>query len=249
MSNPWFRLYSEFAHDPKVQSMSEAMQRRLIMVLCMRCGNDHVTLQDDEVAFHWRISNEELADTKALFIRKGFIDEDWNPLNWDKRQFVSDSSAERIRRHREHKKQACNVTVTPPDTDTDTDTESKHRAAKRKQDVDPTFERAWIEYPRKGDTSKKSSLKAWNARVKAGTDPEAMLAGVIRYALYCHAMQTENSYIKQPATFFGPDEHYLCAWDIPQRSVNANSRESVIAAFTGSGRQPAVFDGTAERVA
>ena len=111
------------------------------------------------------------------------------------------------------------------------------------------FERAWNEYPRKGDTSKKSSLKAWNARVKAGTDPEAMLAGVIRYALYCRAMQTENSYIKQPATFFGPDEHYLCAWDIPQRSVNANSRESVIAAFTGSGRQPAVFDGTAERVA
>ena len=32
-------------------------------------------------------------------------------------------------------------------------------------------------------------------------------------------------------------------------ATNANSRADVIAAFTGSGRQPAVFDGTAERVA
>ena len=44
MANQWFRLYAEFAHDPKVQMLSEVDQRRYIMLLCMRCNGD-VTLQ------------------------------------------------------------------------------------------------------------------------------------------------------------------------------------------------------------
>jgi hypothetical protein len=110
----------------------------------------------------------------------------------------------------------------------------------------PQFEQAWTEYPRKGDTNKRGSLKAWNARVSDGEDPDAMLAGVIRYAAYCRAMQTENAYIKQPATFFGPDKHYLTSWEIPQRSPHANHRNTAadtIAAFTGQ-RQPAVPEGS-----
>lgn len=138
MANPWFRLYSEFAHDPKVQMMSEAMQRRYIMLMCMRCNGD-VTLHDDEVAFHLRISAEDWEQTKELFIKKGFIDSELNLLNWEKRQFKNDSttsSAERVRRHREKKKQAGNGDVTndetlhvtldnAADTDTDTDTDKE----------------------------------------------------------------------------------------------------------------------------
>src|SRR5574340_963337 len=104
MTNPWFRFYSEFSHDPKVQMMTEAMQRRYIMVMCLRCSNDLVTLHETEIAFHLRITDAELAETKALFIAKGFIDDQWNLLNWDKRQFKSDSSAERVSRHRANKK-------------------------------------------------------------------------------------------------------------------------------------------------
>ena len=126
MSNPWFRLYAEFLTDPKVQMMSEQNQRRLIMVLCIRCNGD-VTLHDEEVAFQLRISNEDWQVTKGIFIEKGFIDKANKVLNWDKRQFVSDSSAERVARHREKKKSACNVTVTPPDTDTDTDTDTENK--------------------------------------------------------------------------------------------------------------------------
>lgn len=133
MANSWFRLYSEFSHDPKVQMMSEAMQRRYIMIMCLRCSNDIVTLHETELAFHLRITDAELAETKALFIGKGFIDDKWNLLNWEKRQFKSDSSAARVSRHREKKKNACNADVTlqkrssnalDTDTDTDTDTET-----------------------------------------------------------------------------------------------------------------------------
>src|ERR1035437_2250076 len=103
MANPWFRMYHEWDSDPKVQSMTEAMQRRLAMLFCSRCKEE--TLQERDRAFHWRISMEELTETKAVFMEKGFIDGNWNPINWNHRQFLSDSSTDRVRRYRQGLKQ------------------------------------------------------------------------------------------------------------------------------------------------
>ena len=100
MANQWFRLYSEFATDPKVQMLSEFDQRRFIMLLCVRC-NGFVTLHDAEVAFHLRISNDDWAETKARLVERKLITKDNNPAAWDKRQAASDSSTERVRRYRE----------------------------------------------------------------------------------------------------------------------------------------------------
>lgn len=104
MANPWFRMYAEFAHDPKVQMLPEIMQRRYLMLMCLRCSNTLVTLHETEIAFYLRISAEELAETKHLFTTRGFIDERWTLLNWDKRQFISDTSAPRVAKHRAKKK-------------------------------------------------------------------------------------------------------------------------------------------------
>ena len=106
------------------------------MLFHLRCGG-HIEPSDDEVIFLLRISMDSWLQTKQLFIEKGFIEETNRLCNWERRQYESDSSAERVRKHRE--KQAasrCNgdetlqkryktVTVTPPDTDTDTDTEEE----------------------------------------------------------------------------------------------------------------------------
>lgn len=108
MSNPWFRLYHEFADDPKVQMMPEHMQRRLIMLFCEQCSDVLATFSEREIAFHWRVSDAEVAETKALFIAKGFIDDHWKIVNWDHRQFISDSSTERTRRYRERRRTSPN---------------------------------------------------------------------------------------------------------------------------------------------
>lgn len=128
MANQWFRMYAEFANDPKVQMLSETDQRRYIMLLCLRCGNGDVTFHDDEVAFQLRISPEDWASSKGRLLGKGLITDDNVPANWDKRQFSSDSSTARVAAHRARKKQACNVTRNSIETnanglDTDTDTE------------------------------------------------------------------------------------------------------------------------------
>jgi hypothetical protein len=133
MSNPWFRFYSEFANDAKVQMMPEHMQRRLVMLFCLRNSNalrnGQDTVTDTEVAFMLRVNDDEIAQTKALFIERGFINSAWELANWDKRQFRSDADptrSERQKRYRERNSNALRngqVTVLDTDTDTDTDTE------------------------------------------------------------------------------------------------------------------------------
>jgi hypothetical protein len=151
MANPWFRLYSEFADDPKVQMMSEGMQRRLTMLMCSRCKGE--TLRETEMAFHWRISAGELADTKAVFLENGFIDEKWNLLNWNRRQFISDSSTERVRRFREGKKQDETLqtpNVTAPEQNR-TDSEQTQKQKKPSVAVATFTLPPWVE------------VDAWNA--------------------------------------------------------------------------------------
>ena len=119
-------MYSEFASDPKVQSMPENMQRRLVMLFCFRSNNTLETLHETELAHALNVTIEALHETKKCFINKKFITENWQIRNWSKRQYVSDSSTERVRKHR--MKQKGNVTetllkqdVTPSDTDSDTE--------------------------------------------------------------------------------------------------------------------------------
>lgn len=152
MANQWFRLYSEFAIDAKIQSMDETLQRRYIMLLCLRCNGDvtRSVTDENEIACYMRISVDELKKTKEVFIKKKFIDDRWNVLNWNKRQFISDSSTERVARHREKKKNdgkisnknvtKCNVTVTPPESESESYTDIKEKINKKEKFTSPTID-------------------------------------------------------------------------------------------------------------
>lgn len=149
MPNPWFRLYHEFADDAKVQMLSEAMQRRLVMMFCSRCKEE--ALQETQRAFAWRITEKELAETKAIFIQNGFIDENWNLLNWNHRQFISDSSTDRVRRYREGKKQ-YETLPKQDETVNVTEPEQNRTEQSQKQNIKTTpttrekKEQRWLEY-------------------------------------------------------------------------------------------------------
>ena len=130
--NAWFRMYAEWLDDEEVQMMSEVMQRRLVALFCLRCMKRTETLQETQIAFRLRIPPSELAVTKNIFMKSGFIDEKWCVLNWNKRQFISDSSTDRVRKHRQAVKQDETFqkrdeteNETPPDTDTDTEQNHK----------------------------------------------------------------------------------------------------------------------------
>lgn len=125
----WFRMYAEFASDPKVQSMDETLQRRFTMFLCLHCSGEYDQLSDDELACALRISVDELTRTRDTFRSKGFLGPDNEIRNWNKRQYKSDDVSARVKKYRdEKKKRTCNVSVTPSDTDSESDTEKNKKA-------------------------------------------------------------------------------------------------------------------------
>jgi uncharacterized protein YdaU (DUF1376 family) len=88
------------------------------------------------------------------------------------------------------------------------------------------FEQAWTGYPKRtGGNSKRSAFRAWTARLKAGASPADMLAGVERYRRYCEATgKLGTEYVKQAATFFGPDEHFREPWATPSDAAPASRK-------------------------
>ena len=124
----WFRFYYEVIDDSKVAMMSDKTFRIWVLAMCNageldRDGNVPVT--DKELA--WRIrESEEVVSGAIQQLEELDIIETKNGRrrfrNWQKRQWKSDDSRDRVKRFRNGH---VTVTVTPPDTDTDTDTESK----------------------------------------------------------------------------------------------------------------------------
>lgn len=133
---PWLRLYTEFAHDPKVQRLPETIQRRFVMVLCLTGLRSIPTSDDEAVAFALRVSLEEAAETKKILLDAQLIRRDWYPKAWVKRQPKGDhTGALRQRKHRASKAiegEVSNGGVTRP---------SRHRSRYPSRDRNAAEER------------------------------------------------------------------------------------------------------------
>ncbi|SAL20366.1 gp60 [Caballeronia cordobensis] len=110
---PWFRMYTDFLNDPKMISLAFEDQRHFIGVLALKGEG---TLDNDcapelltrIVAQRLWIDHSVVGEVKRRLVAAGLIDENWQPLAWEKRQMRSDSSTERVRAHREKAKQTRN---------------------------------------------------------------------------------------------------------------------------------------------
>ncbi|MBJ6577877.1 hypothetical protein JJP69_13650 [Enterobacter cloacae] len=98
---------------------------------------------------------------------------------------------------------------------------------KSSTDYSPAFEEAWQAYPkRSGGNNKLSAFKAWNARIKQGVKPETMLEGVKRYAAFMASEgKIGTSFVKQAATFFGPDKHFDEPWLVETQENKVPTRQ------------------------
>lgn len=99
------------------------------------------------------------------------------------------------------------------------------------------FEAAWEIYPQRPGMSKASAFKAWSARLKAGATALEMIDGTRLYADYCKAERTEPQFIKQPATFYGPGEHYAANWTPAKKRAAALSPEEQNRVNAGKAKQ------------
>lgn len=109
---------------------------------------------------------------------------------------------------------------------------SENRSSK--ESYSNEFEQAWQAYPKRaGGNSKAAAWKAWKARIKDGVNTEAMLAGVNRYAGYIRATGSAGTqYVKQAATFFGPDRHFEESWQAPFGAVSGRPGGLPVSGFS-----------------
>lgn len=147
-----------------------------------------------------------------------------------------------------HSFEPVNEPVNEPIKNTGASAIASARVRSAKQDYSPEFETAWQAYPKRaGGNSKSGAFKAWKARLKDGVKPEDMLAGVKRYAAYARATGSVGTqYVKQAASFFGPDRHFEESWQVP--SAPGGGHNSTIARLSGLGRMSDDFGESGENL-
>ena len=109
---------------------------------------------------------------------------------------------------------------------------SENRSSK--ENYSNEFEQAWQAYPKRaGGNSKAAAWKAWKARLKDGATVEVLMAGVRRYAGYVRATGSEGTqFVKQAATFFGPDRHFEEVWQAPAGKTNVRTGLLPVSGFS-----------------
>jgi hypothetical protein len=122
MADTWFRFYNNAVNDPKVQRLNPKLFKFWINILCIASQNAGHIPRVEDVAFSVRLPQDQVDILLDSLVRNNLIhktDHGFIPHNWDKRQFKSDGSTERVKRFR-NRKETFHETG-PDQTITDTD--------------------------------------------------------------------------------------------------------------------------------
>ena len=105
----WFRLYHELIEDQKIGTLTDAEFRTWIELLCLASihrdgGDTGMTVTETEWKLRRNVSEtvKELLQRKLVTLHKNSKGvETIHVKNWNKWQYQSDSSTDRVRKYRE----------------------------------------------------------------------------------------------------------------------------------------------------
>jgi len=116
----WFRFYAEAMRNPKVIRLSDADFRLWMKLLSIASENDGIVPEIGDLKLVLNARLDHLLGALKRLISGGLIDPlevGYKPHGWEKYQYKSDTSNERVAKHRAK----SNVTVTPPETETESE--------------------------------------------------------------------------------------------------------------------------------
>lgn len=133
-AHDWFRAYRNMVHKAKTRNLPPVLFKHWFFLL--GCTDDDGRLPGDlgETKNDMRMSRERLLAILDELVKRRFFDiteHGWVAHNWDKHQYKSDHSSNRVQTFRERQR---NVTVTPPETET----EQRQSSDPPDQQVDPS---------------------------------------------------------------------------------------------------------------
>lgn len=256
----WFRMYAEFATDPLVRMLSFEDQRHFVVTLCLKSSGaidkeyPSPAVRRRVLASLFGLSDVTTSDRdshKATFdeanrrLREmGLVDENWQPTNWNKRQFVSDTNATERKRKQRLKQRHNDVTtqrrdshghVTPSESDTE-QIQSQNRTDKTMGAAHPAPVPEFADfksiYPKRaGSQPWPDAQRAINARLHEGHTWPEILAGVRRYAEFVRATGKERTEtVMQAKRFCGPSKEFLASWELPATKADVRLGANLSAA-------------------
>ena len=201
----WFRLYDDVLNDPKVQRLSGESFKFWINMLCIASKNGGVLPGIEDMAFALRVSNDVCTSLIDELKTCGLIDGSKRlvPHGWEKRQYKSDTSTDRVKRFRERSRNVTEtVSETAPDTDTETDTETDKNQKKIPKKRDRSagsaeFKNFWLVYPRK--INRAVALKAFEKATRK-TEADLIITAVRGYKF-----ADDEQFIPHPATWLNQE--------------------------------------------
>jgi hypothetical protein len=121
----------------------------------------------------------------------------------------------------------------PSDSDADSDSDKKKKLRPPPAANTQALARVREIFPKRaGGNPWGKAAKAINARIAEGATWEQLIAGTERYAAFCAATdKVGTEYVKQAATFFGPDRHYLEPWNPPATKSQAKQDANLAASL------------------
>lgn len=207
MGMPWFRMYHEMIEDPKIGTLNDAQFRVWVELLCLACaagdeGDIHLT--EDEL--NWKLRRnvsetlQELFQRELIVVQNNVNDKKTIIIkNWSKRQCQSDSSTERVRKHREKSKSKS------VEKDETLQKRSSNGIDKIRIDNNKDFDVFWSAYPKK--KNKGQAKKTW---AKLSKSKQLPVIGVLLDAI-ASAKQSKDwkkdggQFIPHPSTWLNAE--------------------------------------------
>lgn len=157
----WFRFYEDVINDPKVQSLSPEIFKFWVNILCVMSKKSSESDVENaklpkisELSFLLRMPEKRVKSLLIKLVEAELLDESpdgFTPHNWDKRQYKSDTSRDRMRKLRDSKREEivttsdgeCDVTQTVTSDKSVTRSEqSRYRSDTEKENKEKKVEAA-----------------------------------------------------------------------------------------------------------
>lgn len=186
----WFRFYADAMRHPKVAKLSDKDFRLWVELLALAAENDGKIPPLDDLKHLLKRRLDHLSSAVDRLISGCLIDRlgrGYEPHAWGERQYKSDVSTERVKKHRQKR----NVSETPPDTETETEVSLSNDNDAGASDPKKVFWDGAVSYLGEG---KRSLVGKWVAKhghvetgkaitaaqIEGAVDPVAYIERVLR---------------------------------------------------------------------
>ena len=148
----WFRVYTEIIDDPKIAQMDGESFKIFMFLLAVACEQEKegvIEMSIEDIAWRIRRNVSETLQVVSSLVSSCILtkinDKKYSFLNWEKRQYKSDNSSERVRKYRKEMKRFCNGL--------EQNRTEQNKGMER-------FNQFYTAYPNK--KARSEALKAWN---------------------------------------------------------------------------------------